>query len=73
MLDGAEAAFRLGETSLTDLLETHRSAAEAELAVLELHQAALAAHRDLERLAGPESLEPTPEPHDSIESPSQED
>ena len=51
MLDGAEAAFRQGETGLTDLLETHRSVTEAELAVLDLHEAALAAHRELERLA----------------------
>ncbi len=52
MLDGAAAAFRLGDASLTDLLETHRTLTESELAVLELHQAALAAHRDLERAAG---------------------
>lgn len=51
MLDGAEAAFRQGEGGLTDLLETHRSVTEAELAVLDLHEAALAAHRELERLA----------------------
>lgn len=51
MLDGAEAAFRQGEGGLTDLLETHRSVTEAELAVLDLHAAALAAHRELERLA----------------------
>lgn len=51
MLDGEEAAFRQGEAGLTDLLETHRSVAEAELAVLDLHEAALAAHRELERLA----------------------
>ena len=51
MLDGAEAAFRQGEAGLTDLLETHRSVTEAELAVLDLHDAALAAHRELERLA----------------------
>ncbi len=51
MLDGAEAAFRQGEAGLTDLLETHRSVTEAELAVLDLHGAALAAHRELERLA----------------------
>ncbi len=49
MLDGAEAAFRHGEASLTDLLETHRSVTEAELALLDLHQAALAAHRELSR------------------------
>lgn len=51
MLDGAEAAFRQGEAGLTDLLETHRSVTEAELAVLDLHEAALAAYRELERLA----------------------
>ncbi|MXZ37785.1 MAG: TolC family protein [Holophagales bacterium] len=51
MLDSAEAAFRQGEAGLTDLLETHRSVTEAELAVLDLHEAALAAHRELERLA----------------------
>ena len=52
MLDGAEAAFRQGEAGVTDLLETHRSVTEAELAVLDLHEAALAAHRELERVAG---------------------
>lgn len=51
MLDGAEAAFRQGEASLTDLLDTHRSVIEAELAALDLHEAALAAHRQLERFA----------------------
>lgn len=61
MLDGAEAAFRHGETSLSDLLETHRSVTEAELAVLDLHEAALAAHRELERLAGPSNS--TPQEH----------
>jgi cobalt-zinc-cadmium efflux system outer membrane protein len=50
MLDGAEAAFRLGETGVTDLLDTHRTLVEAELAALDLHEAALAAHRELERL-----------------------
>ena len=53
MLDGVEAAFRLGEAGLTDLLETHRSVTEGKLAVLELREAALAAHRELERLAPP--------------------
>ena len=52
MLDGVEEAFRLGETGVTDLLETHRSVTEAALAVLDLHEAALGAHRELERLAG---------------------
>ena len=49
VLDGMEAAFRHGETSLTDLLETVRSVAELELAHLDLYATALAAHRDLER------------------------
>lgn len=57
MLDGAEAAFRLGEASLTDLLETHRSVIEAKLAAIDLHEAALGAARDLERLAGSGELE----------------
>ena len=48
----SEAAFRLGESSVTDLLETHRSATEAELAALDLYEAALAAARELERLDG---------------------
>ncbi len=52
MLDMAEAAFRLGENGVTDLLETHRSVTEAELALLDLHEAVLAAARELERLAG---------------------
>lgn len=52
MLLGAVTAFRHGEATLTDLLETQRSVAEAELTVLDLHQAVLAAHRDLERVAG---------------------
>lgn len=49
MLDGAEAAFLHGETGLTDLLETHRAVTDGELTLLDLHGAALAAHRDLER------------------------
>ena len=69
MLDGAEAAFRHGEVSLTDLLETHRSVTESELAVLDLRQAALAAYRELERVTGPSltasgALQPDPRnPH----------
>ncbi|MEE8525022.1 MAG: TolC family protein [Thermoanaerobaculia bacterium] len=68
MLEGAEAAFRHGEASLTDLLETQRSATESELTLLELHQAALAAHRELERLAGSGvqknlTSNPTPQEH----------
>ena len=52
MLDGAEAAFHQGEAGVTDLLEVHRSVTEAELAMLDLHEAALGVHRELERLAG---------------------
>jgi len=52
MLLGAVTAFHHGEATLTDLLETQRSVAEAETTALDLHQAALAAHRELERAAG---------------------
>ena len=46
------SAFRYGETDLTDLLETLRSALASELTALELHAAALAAHRELEAATG---------------------
>ncbi len=65
MLDGTEAAFRHGEASLTDLLDTYRSVTESELAVLDLHQAALAAHRELERVAGGAEPDPETNPHES--------
>lgn len=48
---GAEAAFRYGELTLTDLLDIQRSVTDAHLAWLDLYAAALAAHRDLEVLA----------------------
>ena len=48
----AVAAFEQGEASVTDLLETLRSAVDAESAALDLHSAALAAFRRLEDLAG---------------------
>jgi outer membrane protein TolC len=51
MLRGAEAAFLLGEASLTDLLETWRSATEAEMAALELREAAMRTLRDHQRIA----------------------
>jgi outer membrane protein TolC len=66
ILDSAEAAFRLGEAPLTDLLEIHRAVTEGELVVLDLLAATLAAHREMERLAGPTPTssttpqEPTP-------------
>ncbi len=63
MVAGAEAAFRHGEATLTDLLETLRAAAESETAALDLHHAALAAYRQLERLAGTaDDSDPPPEP-----------
>jgi len=46
------AAFRAGEASLTDLLDTMRSVLNAESTALRLHAAALEMHRRLERLAG---------------------
>jgi cobalt-zinc-cadmium efflux system outer membrane protein len=52
MLAGAVAAFEQGEASVTDLLETLRSALEAEISALEVHGAALAAFRRLEEAAG---------------------
>jgi outer membrane protein, heavy metal efflux system len=65
-LEGAEAAFLLGEASLTDLLETHRAVTEAEMALLELREAALAASRELERLGFFDSVQThndSKEPH----------
>ncbi|MCG8460848.1 MAG: TolC family protein, partial [Holophagales bacterium] len=56
MLHAAETSFRYGELPLTDLLETQRSTTDAHLAWLELHAAALSAHRELEMLAGPSAL-----------------
>ncbi len=63
ILLAAEATFRLGESSLTDLLDTRRAVTETEMMVLDLYEAALAAHRELEQLAGvtsePESRAPS--------------
>jgi outer membrane protein TolC len=51
----ATNAFRAGESGLTDLLETLRSATDAELSALGLHAEALAAARRLETLSpGPD-------------------
>jgi outer membrane protein TolC len=52
VLEAAEAAYRLGESDLTDLLDTLRSLRATELAALDLHTAALEAHRQLEAAAG---------------------
>ena len=57
-VEAATAAFRLGEMDLTDLLETLRSATAAELAALELREAALAAGRELARVSPGSLLQP---------------
>lgn len=60
MLAGAVAAFGHGEADVTDLLATLRLAFDSDMTALDLHEAALAAHRKLERAAG-RALEP-PQP-----------
>lgn len=57
-VEAASAAFRLGEADLTDLLDTLRSATGAELAALELREAALAAGRELARVSAPATPSP---------------
>jgi outer membrane protein TolC len=52
MVEAATTSFRLGEATVTDLLDTLRAAVDAELHALDLRSAALEAHRELERLAG---------------------
>jgi len=52
VIEAAMAAFRAGETSLTDLLDALRSAFETRLRELDLRALALAAHRDLEAVLG---------------------
>jgi cobalt-zinc-cadmium efflux system outer membrane protein len=52
------ASFRLGEASLTDLLETLRAASTARDQAIELRGAALEAHRELEGLAGAPTVTP---------------
>ncbi len=52
MVEAALAAYRAGEVGLTDLLDTLRAARDARLRALELLDAALAAHRDLEVALG---------------------
>jgi outer membrane protein TolC len=56
VLTAATNAFRAGESGLTDLLDTLRSATDAEVSALALHAEALAAQRRLESLA------PVPDP-----------
>jgi outer membrane protein TolC len=52
VIEAATAEFQAGEASLTDLLETLRSATDGRLAALRLHAEALAAHRRLELSTG---------------------
>jgi outer membrane protein TolC len=52
MLTGAAAAYQLGESGLTDFLDTLRAALAARIATLEIREAALAAQRDLEAATG---------------------
>jgi outer membrane protein, heavy metal efflux system len=48
VVDAAGAAFRAGEATVTDLLDTLRSAREAQSRAVDLYAAALAAQRQLE-------------------------
>jgi len=52
MVEGAVTAYELGESSITDVLDTLRSVVAAELAELEIFAVALEAHRDLEAATG---------------------
>jgi outer membrane protein TolC len=52
LVTGAAAAFQLGETGLTDFLDTLRAALAARLTALEVREAAWAAQRDLEAANG---------------------
>ncbi len=52
LLTGAATAYQLGESGLTDLLDTLRAALAARITALEVREAALAAQRDLEAATG---------------------
>jgi len=52
VVESATATFRVGESRLTDLLETLRSVLSARMAALDLYASALEAHRTLELSAG---------------------
>ncbi len=57
MVEGAVTAYELGESGITDLLDTVRSVVSTELAEVDLLAAALKAHRDLEAATGLTLLE----------------
>jgi outer membrane protein, heavy metal efflux system len=52
LLAGAAASYQLGESGLTDLLDTLRAALAARITALEVREAALDAQRDLEAATG---------------------
>jgi outer membrane protein TolC len=52
LLAGAAVSYQLGESGLTDLLDTLRAALAARIADSEIREAALAAQRDLEAATG---------------------
>jgi outer membrane protein TolC len=52
VMEAALTSFRLGESGVTDLLETLRSVRSSRDAALDLYGAALEAHRDLEAASG---------------------
>lgn len=52
VIDAATAAFRAGEASLTDLLDSLRAATGARMSEIELRSQALEAHRELEAALG---------------------
>lgn len=52
VIDAATAAFRAGEASLTDLLDSLRAATGARMSEIDLRSQALEAHRELEAALG---------------------
>ena len=52
VIAGATAAFRAGETSLTDLLDSLRAATGARLGEIDLRSQAMESHRELEAALG---------------------
>jgi outer membrane protein, heavy metal efflux system len=52
VIESTATSYRLGEASVTDLLETLDSVLDGRVAALEIYDAALAAHRNLESAAG---------------------
>lgn len=52
LVEGATAAFRAGETTVTELVDTLRAARDARLNEIDLYAAAWEAHRELEAATG---------------------